>query len=47
MGIMENAIAGQQVTERQAAYVARALLGASSGAVPVASREASNLLATQ
>jgi len=47
MGIMEDAIAGQQVTERQAAYVARALLGASSGAVPVASREASNLLATQ
>lgn len=45
--LIEGAAEGQQITERQAEFVARALTSSGLGAVPVVSREASNSLAIQ
>lgn len=45
--IIEDAVRGQAVTDRQATYVARTLSGLLVSGAPVASREASSTLATQ
>ena len=45
--IISDATEGQRITERQAEFAARTLIGAASGAVPVASRGASSRLSTR